>query len=290
MLDIRLARRSNKPARANVYRKYKNKQSPKWVGSFQIFAEDKNEILTLTSLLDETEVLQLQNWIAEVRFFKETMGVEPDELNKTTLLEPAKLSTAVFKLYLEAKKLDIQFIPHKIMREALFKKAKQVQSRVNALNKTDLQLFDESWLKTAHQEQAEKDDLEAKILFKTLVALPQSLGKTCDELEIASALYRHKPAKIPPAQLREWAGDMPKRHAGKKIKKWAFALAIDVLEQHNINSTTLLSPNKLARYWVLPKKESLTLDQAIRQFIKKFSVEKKHHKAVKAEITRLYQY
>ena len=136
--------------------------------------------------------------------------------------------------------------------------------------------------------QKELLDEESKILFKTLLDLGQPLGKICTELEEAARRYG-KIKKIPPPQLREWAGDMPNRNPDKRIRKWCYAIAIDVLQQHGINPITIAAPEKVAEYWAIQRQETHSLKQAIEQFIKNFHVSDDKKSIVIDSITQVYK-
>ena len=137
MVEIRTFR-SKKGIRVDIYRKHRYKNSEekiqfknKMVGSFTLA---KGYDSTLSEKLDIQEQLQVQNWLAETKFSAQ-FGAEADDLQKDAIRLPKNLHLAFDKLYLEAKNIGINFIPHKIVLEALFTKAKEVQFQIDKENK-----------------------------------------------------------------------------------------------------------------------------------------------------------
>lgn len=288
MLDIRTFR-STKRVRVDLYRRYKHadpatkkaKFSYKLLGSFPLQEGYSNDLL---ELLQPEEAIQLKNWLADVRF-AERFGVEADELEKLTIQVPKKFYDALTRLSVECKRVGIDFIPDEVMLQSLFKKAKSIQQKIDKINGFNSGILDNL---TADDQEEKQMDTESFTLFKALLDLPQSIGKTCTELEI-TAKKLGKEKRIPPPQLKEWAHEMPGRNPNKRIKKWAYAIAIDVLQQHDINPLNIVKPDKVAEYWAFSKQESLSLQEAQKQFLKSFSVSKDTRQVVVDAITAVYE-
>jgi hypothetical protein len=295
MLDIRTFRSRRKGVRVDLYRKYKHtdvitgkvKFSYKQLGSFSLSEGYHPELI---ERLQPEEIIQLQNWLAEARF-GEQFNVPADELMKCTLHLPSVLYEALTQLYIECKRVEIDFIPYQVMLDALLYKAKLVQRKLDHINGFNSGILERIGIDTqALPKEAEISSLpkESHLLFKALLDLKQPLGKICDQLEAAAQHYG-KQQRIPPAQLREWAGDLPHRNPNKRIKKWAYVIAMDVLQQQGINPLTIETPELVARYWAVQQQSKYTLEAAKQEFIQRFAVPDALRQTVLDIITQVYK-
>jgi len=296
MLEVRTFRSERKGIRIDLYRKYKHidpntkkvKFSYKQLGSFPLSEGYSSEAV---ELLQPDEIVQLQNWLAEAHF-GEQFNTEADALGKYTIRIPEPLYEAFIRLYLEAKRLDIDFIPNKIMLDSLLRTAKLVQHKIDKINGFNSGILENAGVKSDEILSDEKKqsllDEESKTLFKALLELNHPIGKICTELEEAAKQYG-KVKRIPPPQLREWASDISSRNPNKRVKKWCYAIAIDVLHKHGINPITIAKPEKVAEYWAIQHQEKYTLKKAHEVFIKIFDVPNNDKSAVIDAITNVYK-
>ncbi len=294
MIELRLRRSQRNGIRVNVYRKFnvfdrkigKTKYTYKQIGSF-LLSDVLAEVYDpkFLALLEPEEQMQLKNFVAEASFGYQ-LDTETDELMKFSVLMPEKFHEALIQLHVDAAQAGMHFVPSQIIMEALLKKAKIVQ---NKMSKQGIQTDILEKIGMSAQE-TDKPMLylkDVRQLFKKALELNQTLGKTCLQLEEASRTYG-KTKKIPPPQLREWAGDMPKRDLNKPIQTWAVAAVIDVLLLHGLNPSTLIDLNIVAHYWALQQQKTLTLNKATEKFIQLFTVPESKKSAVLQEIKRVY--
>ena len=291
MINIRLFRSKRNGVRVELYRKHTfidNKKTKITYKKIDSFLLNKGYTPAILEKLSPEEIIELKNYLAEFEF-AEKFNVLPEELTKFTINMPQKVYDALVKLYIEAKSIDIDFVPQKIMLNALINQAKIVQQKVDKHIGFNSGILESIGITTTPLSTplTETDKIESHALFKKLLALNQSIGKTCAELEKAARTYG-KAKRIPPVELRKWAGDIPSRHPNQKILKWAYAIAIDVLQQHNINPMDVENPKKVARYWTLYKRDRYALEEAKQIFLKTFSVPKESEAIVLEEITRNY--
>lgn len=293
MLEIRTFRSRRRGIRVDLLRKYRHTDpdthkvrfSFKQVGSFSLLEGYKSELL---ELLQPDEILQLQNWLAETHF-AEHFDLEADALEKISIRFPGTLLEALNKLYLEAKRIDIEFIPHKIMLQALLNKAQLVQQKIDKINGFPSHILETVGIDTQKSHTVTQEELADRALFKALLTLNSNIGKTCTEVERAAKKYG-KHQRIPPPQLREWAGDIPSRNTEKRIKKWCYAVAIDVLQEHGQNPANIIPAERIAIYWALQKQESLTLEEAQKMFIQLFSIPSEKQSQVQEAISDVYRH
>lgn len=295
MLDLRTYRSERNGIRVDVLRKYrhiddaeKTKFSYKQIGSFLLSEGYQSELL---ELLQPEEVMQLQNWLAETRF-AEQFNTEADELAKFVVRMPQQVNDALMRLYIEAKRVDIEFIPSQVMLDSLLHKAKLVQHKLDKINGFNSGILECIGIDTdqiiGENKKQELIDVESRTLFKALLDLDQPIGKTCTELEEVAKQYG-KQQRIPPPQLREWGGDMASRNPNKRIKKWCYAIAIDVLLKHGINPIGVAPAERVATYWAIQRLERFTLEEAQKKFIKDFHVPTDSRALVVAAIESVYR-
>ena len=275
MLDIRTYRSDRNGIRIDILRKYRHlddagkvKFNFKQLGSFHLGNTPAPDLL---ALLDNEEVLQLENWLAEVQI-GQAWKTEVEEMTRVSLLMPPSLLTVMNKIYLEAKRVGIRFVPHEVMLDCLTQKMGLVEGKIDKVNGFSCRLMENAGFKKPDKNGDEKEQqrlADGRALFKTLLELAQPIGRTCSELEEAALRYG-KAKKIPPPQLREWAGDMPGRNQEKPIKHWCYAVAIDVLAKHLDSLHAVLPENRLLSYWGAQQTERLTVNEAREEAIKLF--------------------
>jgi hypothetical protein len=293
MLDIRLFDIAKKGMCAYVLRRYKHtdpktkrtKYNYKQLGKFPIAKGCPSQLI---ELLQEEEILQLQNWLADVTFAQQ-FKTSPDDLAREVLYLPPALLEACQRLYIEAKRADINFIPHQIMLEALLHKAKLIQHKLDKINGFNCGILEAIGIDTTkiieEAAKAKLADEESRKLFKALLELNQPIGRTCTELETAAKQYG-KERRISPYTLKDLA-DNP--NPQKVIKKWYYAVAIDVLHQHGINPIKLVPAEKIATYWAIQQQKHYTLNEAQAVFNKQFAVPTGLQKAAAKAIAYVYQ-
>ncbi|CAN5425402.1 hypothetical protein BH10PSE19_BH10PSE19_04630 [soil metagenome] len=296
MLDIRTFRSERKGIRVDLYRRYKlsdpstgkAKFTYKQVGSFPLAQGYSSELL---EILQPDEILQLKNWLAETAL-GEQFNTGADELVKFTVRMPQTVYDALMHLYIEAKRVNIEFIPNQVMLDSLLHKAKLVQHKLDKINGFNSGILEKIGINTeqiiSKENKQELIDIESRVLFKTLLELKQPLSKTCTELEQAAKLIG-KEQRIPPPKLQEWAGAMPSHNQNRLIKKWCYAIAIDVLQQHGIDPLTLIPPEKVAMYWAIQQQQRYTLEEAQKKFTQTFNVPNEMVATVKDTIKTVYQ-
>lgn len=295
MLEIRMIPTRNKGLRVDVFRRYKSTdpttQKPKLhykqLGSFPISTDYAPELF---EQLEPDEIVQLHNWLAETRF-AESLQISPDQLEKLPLRIPPSLLAALTRLSLEASRSGLDFIPHQIILNTLLQAARETQEQIDLKNGFKSGILESTGLTGLPDTLEETNcasDPESHTLFQTLLNLKQPVGKTCTELEVAAAHYG-KTKKIPPPQIREWAGDFKHKSTHKRIKKWCYAIAIDVLHQHGINATHFMSPARVADFWIRQNFSRYSVLEAPEVFIRLFGIPPAHHAAVMRAIAHLYE-
>ena len=300
MLDIRTVRSERKGFRADIFRRYKHedtatdkvKYTYKQVGSFLLTEGYSAELL---EQLQPEEIIQLQNWLAEVRF-GESLGAPLDELEKISLRIPPQLAAALTRLYIEAKRLGVEFILHRQVLHSILEQAIALQRQIDEKNGFPCGILENAGIAPttlattpdAGENTECATNAETHALFQALLDLPQPIGVTCSALEAAA--YRiGKRKKIPPPQVKEWAGAMSHRNPHKHIKKWCYAIAIDVLQQHGVNPIQKMSPGRVAAYWAIQQQTHYSVIEALTTFIREFSVPPEQQAAVTVAIGQIYE-
>lgn len=278
MIEIRAKKTKLNGTCVNILRKQKKVSATtqkvsyqfKQLGSFYLEKELIPE--QVIEGLEPDELLHLKDWLDDANFsFKfETLA---ENMQKTAINFPEKLLETLYFLFIETGKRGIHFSPHNIMLDALVSQLKAVSETLGIKLDETIDNF------------RDEDD---KILFRTLITLNQPIGKTCFELEEIAKKLLNKDKKIPPPQLEDWAGIKQSRNANKTIKKWAYSLAIELLLLHNISPITLISCEKVAEYWCLPRHTEMNLHQAIKKFISTFNVPDEKRSRSSTVITQIY--
>ena len=279
MIDIVTMRSKFKGIRVDIYRRFRETDpathkiihSKKQIGSFKLtpeftYPDELNEVMA------PDEVLQLKNWLADARFAAQ-FNEEADSLAKFAIRMPQKLYDAYVALAEEAKREEMDFIPNQIMLETLLHKAKLVEQKMNKLRKKPIKILESVGVQTdslmSDDDYQRLLDVESRALFKALLALAQPISKTCSELEAIAKRYGKNKERISPMQLKEWAGVLPDRKL-KKVNRWIYAMAIDLLLAHDKAPLQLAPPERVTEYWVIQHQSQFTLEQAKNEFSKRF--------------------
>ena len=297
MLEMRLIK-TQKKIRVDVFRRYKaldpatqkSKFYFKQLGSLGSLPIDTDDFPALWEQLEPDEIVQLQNWLAETRF-GESLQMTVDQLEKVSVRMPTPLLTALTRLSLEASRAGLDFIPHQMILNTLLQQARQMEKQIDLKNGFQSSILAKAGMPALADTLEETDcasDPESRTLFKTLLDLKQPVGRTCTALEAAAARYG-KIKKIAPPHLIEWAGGSKYKSTHKRIKKWCYALAIDVLHQQGINATHLMSPARVADFWIRQNVSRYSVLEAPAAFIRLFEVKPEHHAAVMKVIAHFYE-
>ncbi len=299
MLDIRLIPTQKKGLRADVFRRYKSTdpatQKPKFylkqLGSLGSLPTDHEDWPELFAQLEPDEIVQLQNWLAETRF-GESLQIPADQLEKVPVRMPPPLLAALIRLAIEASRAGLDFVPHQRMLNTLLEQAREIEEQIDLKNGFKSGILASSGLPPPLADTLEEtncaSDPESHTLFQTLLDLKQPVGRTCTALEAAAARYG-KIKKIAPPDIREWAGDLKYKNTHKRIKKWCYAIAIDVLHQQGINATHFMSPARVADFWIRLNAPYYLVLEAPAAFVRLFEVKPEHHAAVMRVIAHIYE-
>jgi hypothetical protein len=297
MLEMRLIK-TQKKVRVDVFRRYKaidpatqkSKFHFKQLGSLGSLPIDTDDFPALWEQLEPDEIVQLHNWLAETRF-GESLQMAVDQLEKVSIRMPTPLLTVLTRLSLEASRAGLDFIPHQIILNNLLQQAHQMEKHIDLKNGFKSGILAKAGVPTLPDTLEETNcasDPESHALFQTLLNLKQPVGRTCTALEAAAARYG-KIKKIAPPHLREWAGDSKYKSTHKRIKKWCYALAIDVLHEQGINATHFMSPARVADFWIRQNASRYSVLEAPTAFIRLFGVKPEHHAAVMRVIANIYE-
>lgn len=300
MLKFSLSRSKKKGVRVYVFRRNsvvedtKKRYEHEQLGTFLLDEGCPNE---LVEKLTHEEANQLETYLAEIDFAKQ-FQVEPDALDgfvKISLRIPKPLYE-LKEHYLDpaAKQATVWFNMSRILLEhyrnaveSTARKIAKIQGEnselINQLQAVGLSLEP----KRTESKYQGRLDLEGRVLFKALLQLKQPIIQTCQELEACAKQYG-KDKKFFPSLLKEWAGEILGK-APKEMKKWHFAVAIEVLLKHSINPLTLLSADKVATYWAYSQVEHYGLAEAQSNFIKTFKVPEDDQAVVNEAIERIYK-
>lgn len=277
MIDIRLIKSRGKGIlRVDVHRRHplatddgKAKYGYRQIGSFLL---TKGYNAELAAILDHDELVELQNWLANIHFGL-ALGISPDELvnkeNKYAIYFPPSVYHAMIALSREAERVGLTFVPYQVMLDALLTTAKQTERRIDKINGFSSDILKKIGIDSsiqATQGGLEAIDNESKTLFQALLNLP-NIKQTCLELETAARQYG-KSKHISPTELQGWA----KQNTDRRVKKWSYAIAIDVLYQHGIDVLSIARPDKVAAYWAIQRSERLSLKEAIKLFNESFNI------------------
>ena len=221
------------------------------MGSLGSLPIDNDDFPELWGQLEPDEIMQLHNWLAETRF-GESFQIATDQLEKVSVRMPIPLLAALTRLSLEAGRAGLDFIPHQIILTTLLQHARRIEEHIDLKNGFKSGILASAGMPALPDMLEEThcaSDPESHTLFQTLLDLKQPVVRTCTALEAAAARYG-KIKKIAPPQLREWAGGLKYKNPHKRIKKWYYAIAVDVLHEQGINATHFMSPARVTDFWI----------------------------------------
>ncbi len=290
MLEIRTGKSERKGIRVDLFRRYRIIDEATKKGSYKYkrlgsFLLNEGFDPKLAALLDSDELIDLENWLAEVAFAKQ-FNVEPDDLEKINVHLPTQFYAALKKLSLEAKRANLSFTPNQAILENLLKTSKLVQNKIDKINGFASNILEDIGISA--EIETKKIEVGDKVLFRALLDLRQPIGQTCSELE-EEALKLGKNKKISPPIIKEWAGLMPGRNLEKKVNNWCYYIAGEVLLKHGMNPCKIIPAEHFAVYWTAIKKLTLTKNEAVKEFLKVFRIPSIHEIAIKQAFNPIYQ-
>lgn len=286
MLEIRTGKSERKGIRVDLFRRYRIIDEVTQKGSYKYkrlgsFLLNEGFDLKLAGLLDSNELIDLENWLAEVEFAKQ-FNVEPADLEKIDVHLPKQFYGALKKLSLEAKRANLSFTPNQAILENLLKTSKLVQNKIDKINGFASNTLEDIGIST--EIETKKIEVGDKILFRALLDLKQPIRQTCSELE-EEALKLGKNKKISPPIIKEWAGLIPGRNLEKKVNNWCYYVAGEVLLKHGINPCEIIPAEHFVVYWANIKKLNLNANDIFNQFITSFHIQKNKEIVIQKIIT-----
>ena len=123
--------RTKKSPRVTVYRNQREgkKTVLEHLGSFGKGRPFDHSKANLTDL----ELYKLQNYEAAMNFGEEVFDCPVDSLSRALFKMPPQLEEALYKIWLEAKKHNIEFLPDKEMLQAVLERAQNVEKELKDL-------------------------------------------------------------------------------------------------------------------------------------------------------------
>jgi hypothetical protein len=298
MLKIDVKRSVSKGIRVYVFKRLEKgnglNHPYKQLGSFLLSEGYDDELL---QQLEPSEIIQLEGLIAECHTALK-LGFEPDArhefIKQSFRIWKSLEDIAEQQVLPHAKRLGIAFNP---LKDAMDAYCHSIINVANAINKKEyLPTLEESFATMGINLSAwrlednykKRLNLESRILFKTLLRLKQPYSKTCEEWEGIAKSYG-KDKKISAGHLKEWAGEMPGREL-KEVKIWVIAVTIDLLLKHGMNPLDLITVDKVVYYWINPRKEHISLEEAKQVFLTTFQPNKGQMKEACAAIEKAFQH
>ncbi len=217
-----------------------------------------------------TQKLELQNYLANVRFTMDKLQL-PAKMNRDYRLAlPVPLQEALIELFTKASVHNIKFDPMSAMLNGLLNHIETTQKRLNAfdepsvLSQFDLHLSDTK--KTENDKEIKKI---SKKIFKHLLLMRGGLEKYA---KAARELYG-KETNLNSATIAKYA------EGEAKPSKWSISCALTVLGDKE-DIATIVSIPMLILLWLVPLKFSgklQTTEQVLSLFQSTFKLDTKAH-------------
>lgn len=236
--------------------------------------------------LTEKERYELDNFISTLTFSKTHFKSDADELGRITLKVPLNFIQALFDLWVLAKEHDLDFIPHREMLYAVLRKAKVIELKLQQLLGKKINILEGLEVELDSNILPKEKTREEKKLFQAILKLDHSIEKSCEEF-ISIARKYGRQTNFKPHFFNLYAGQTG--NADKKLPKWYYGVALELLHQYGVNPTTILSPQKTAEYWARLHKEEISSKQALKIFTKVFDLPAQFKEAAYKGIASVYK-
>lgn len=233
--------------------------------------------------LNQEELYEFDNFLSALEFSNEFFKSEADELDRFIIKVAPSFQKALFELWKEASKYDLEFIPEKEMLYGVLNKAKEIEQKINKLSGKQVDVLESLGINIHEESSSLSSDKESKKLFQALLDLNEP-EKICQEFQEISQNTYHKNTRFETHFFKVYADPENK----KNFPKWYYTIAIDVLQQHGINPLTIIAPHKVAKHWARLRVDKMTLDKAKQQFISLFKPAKKYEKKCLEMINIIY--
>lgn len=228
----------------------------------------KNYPALLLDKLTEEEQYELENFLSTLNFSKTYFGNEVEELDRFIIKVSPKFKTALYELWRQAKTHGMDFVPEEEMLYALLDKAKLIERTLNKISTTEINI-----LKKYNINPEGYDDRfvaeEGQKLFHAILRLDISLEDISQEFgEIAKETYK-KNTVFKPHYFKYYA-ELTTSENRKPFPKWYYAVAMDLLQKHNVNPLKIIFPTTAAKYWGKANLENHTSSELTKTFLQKF--------------------
>lgn len=263
-LRFRVELTKNKPRIAvlRVQKQEKGQETLELVGAFG----QRKSPEALKAKLTEDELYEFENALSHLEFAENVCDTEAHELNRMMIKVAPRFQAALFQLWQEAKRLDMEFIPEKEMLYGVLQKAKAMEQKVNQLSKQSLNLFGEFDQSLGPDNTSLSSDIESKKLFQALLNLNRPLEDIAQEFQDISHTLYHKKTRFEPHFFLIYADPANT----KSFPKWYYTVAIELLLRYQVNPIHVVPAPLVARHWARMKSQSMSLSQAKQQFISTF--------------------
>ncbi len=292
-LQFMIRANKNKEARVNVLRivltegKLKKKVGGfETIGTLKAFdAEYLKQFAEEKQLTDE-EIFELENYVSYLLFNKKEFKSSFSSLKREFSFFDETYLDSIFRLWQLAKKHNLSFCPADTMQSALLNKAKAIERKINQIQNEPVNILEAMGVNLAplgdksYREQVSKDCLK---LFKLILTISKPIETLCEEFkQIAWDTYRKKD-NVKAHYFKQYAKDL------KRLPMWYNTVAIDLLVQNEKNPLEVLKASSVADNWVRMRKDSLSADEAFKQFIDIFHPKSEDEADIKAAIAYQYQ-
>ena len=223
------------------------------------------------------EKLELQSYLASIRFTIDTLGL-PAKLNRDyRFILPEPLQVAIAELYNRAQANNIVFNPMSAMLSGLVNHITTIEKRLNTLGESSVLADFEIKLRNDGKEELSKDLRKyTKKIFKHLQSLRGGLEKYS---KMALELYDND-TNLNSATLLKYV------EGTSKPSQWSISCALTVLgKEEDLNDIVPIST--IVTLWLKPLRFSgklKTEEQALSLFEKIFKLNKKYYDEARDQI------
>lgn len=246
-LIFRIERAKKRP-RITVLREKRqgSKQiTPKLLGSFN----EKKSVDHITEQLTEGELYEFHNFLSTVNFSKDYFKCSEDELDRFIIKAPPQLKDALYKIWQEARKHGIEFLPEQEMLFAVLNHAKTIEQQLKAITNGEFSALSDLDIDvTSSLFQPKRSMHDNQKIMAALLTSGLSYEKLADKFNEAAVQHDKSPKFN--KQYFEILEERLLIDGKEMFPKWHYVIAIEVLKKLGFNLIDVTSPAAITKHWL----------------------------------------
>lgn len=266
------------------------REIPQKDGSFKTeqlgsFSSRKKPEALLPKLANDIERHEFNSYLSQLKFNKNHFSSEADKLDRMIIRIDEKAKKKILELALACDEYNIPFMPEDCMLNSLLKRAAVAEAKLNHKLGKNIFLLESLGITIPNITPPQETDGWLTLPFQLLLKL-KSPNEVCNDFTNLARKY-HKTTHFKPSYFQFYAG-MSADENKNKPSKWYYGIAVELLNDYDFNPIKQIPPEKVAEYWGWLQKDVLSIDEAIKAFIKKFELDQHDTDKVTLGIHKAY--